>query len=188
MTQSGLSTSPPPASVRQGPCPQSLVATEEGGSSFRTALDLFAQTTAPSVPRGTKDRAETHGAPFILTRGTVGCGWRSRTRGSGDQPVGTYFIPTFTLLLTAGALARTGHISPLVVVAVAGGAAVVGDFLGHRIAPYSVLAACLWATAEAGRGYAAATSLHWTHGADHPDGSPEPVTSTRSGLSPERVD
>ncbi|MET9965406.1 hypothetical protein ABZZ80_05635 [Streptomyces sp. NPDC006356] len=29
----------------------------------------------------------------------------------------------------------------------------------HRIAPYSVTAACLWATAEVGVGYAAATSL-----------------------------
>ncbi|MFF3333228.1 DedA family protein [Streptomyces sp. NPDC002888] len=133
------------------------------------------------------------------------------------------FIPTFTLLLTAGALARTGHIGLPLVITVAVGAAVAGDFLGHRtgrllrdqlragrvgrripgaawhraetlmarhggravflarflpvvrtlaphlagatrlpyrrIAPYSVLAACLWATVEAGIGYAAATSL-----------------------------
>ncbi|MEU6548852.1 VTT domain-containing protein [Streptomyces sp. NPDC046915] len=132
-------------------------------------------------------------------------------------------VPTLTLLLTAGALARTGHISLLVVVAGAAGAVVVGDFLAHRtgrllgdqlragrvgrripggawhraetlmtryggravflarflpvvrtltphfagatrlpyhrIAPYSVAAACLWAFAEAGVGFAAATSL-----------------------------
>lgn len=134
------------------------------------------------------------------------------------------FVPTLTLLLTAGALARTGHISLLAVMAVASGAVVAGDFLAHRtgtllgdrlragrlgrgipdpawrhaealmtrhggravflarflpvvrtlaphfagatrlpyhrIAPYSATAACLWATAEAGAGYAAATSLH----------------------------
>ena len=133
------------------------------------------------------------------------------------------FIPTLTLLLTAGALARTGHISLLLVIAAAAGAVVAGDFLAHRtgrllgdqlrggrvgrripgaawhqaetlmtrhggravflarflpvvrtlaphfagathlpyrrIAPYSVVAACAWATAEAGVGYAAATSL-----------------------------
>lgn len=133
------------------------------------------------------------------------------------------FIPTLTLLLTAGALARTGHISLPLVIAAAAGAVVAGDFLAHRtgrllgdqlrggrigrripgaawhpaetlmtrhggravflarflpvvrtlaphfagatrlpyrcIAPYSVVAACLWATAEAGVGYAAATSL-----------------------------
>jgi membrane protein DedA with SNARE-associated domain len=133
------------------------------------------------------------------------------------------FIPTLTLLLTAGALARTGHICLPLVIAAAAGAVVAGDFLAHRtgrflgdrlrggrmgrripgaawqqaetlmtrhggravflarflpvvrtlaphsagvtrlpyrhIAPYSVVAACVWATAEAGVGYAAATSL-----------------------------
>ncbi|MFD8764463.1 DedA family protein [Streptomyces mirabilis] len=133
------------------------------------------------------------------------------------------FVPTLTLLLTAGALARTGHISLLLVIAAAAGAVVAGDFLAHctgrflgdrlraghlgrrvpdaawgraetlmtrhggravflarflpvvrtlaphsagvtrlpyrRIAPYSIAAACAWATAEAGVGYAAATSL-----------------------------
>ncbi|MER7690792.1 VTT domain-containing protein [Streptomyces sp. NPDC097610] len=133
------------------------------------------------------------------------------------------FVPTLTLLLTAGALARTGHISLPLLIAAAAGAVVVGDFLAHRtgrllgdhlrtgrvgrripgaawhraetlmtrhggravllarflpvvrtlaphfagatrlpyrrIAPYSVAAACLWATGEAGVGYAAATSL-----------------------------
>lgn len=133
------------------------------------------------------------------------------------------FIPTLTLLLTAGAVARTGHISLPLVIAAAAGAVVVGDFLAHRtgrllgdqlragrlgrripgaawhraetlmtrhagravflarflpvvrtlaphfagatrlpyhhIASYSVTSACLWATAEAGVGYAAATTL-----------------------------
>ncbi|MET7780319.1 DedA family protein [Streptomyces sp. NPDC005388] len=133
------------------------------------------------------------------------------------------FIPTLTLLLTAGALSRTGQISLPLVIAAAAGAVVAGDFLAHRIgrylgdrlrdgrmgrrvpgaawqqagtlmtrhggravflarflpvvrtlaphsagatrlpyrriAPYSVVAACVWATAEAGVGYAAATSL-----------------------------
>ncbi|MCX5336094.1 MULTISPECIES: DedA family protein [unclassified Streptomyces] len=133
------------------------------------------------------------------------------------------FIPTLTLLLTAGALARTGHVSLPLVIAAAAGAVVAGDFLAHRtgrllgdrlreggigrqipgaawhqaetlmtrhggravfltrflpvvrtlaphfagatrlpyrrIAPYSVVAACVWATAEAGAGYAAASSL-----------------------------
>ncbi|MCX5372625.1 VTT domain-containing protein [Streptomyces sp. NBC_00015] len=133
------------------------------------------------------------------------------------------FVPTLTLLLTAGALARTGHSSLPLVIAAAAGAVVAGDFLAHRtgrllgdqlrggrigrripgaawhqvetlmtrhgdravflarflpvvrtlaphfagaarlpyrrIAPYSVVAACMWATAEAGVGYAAATSL-----------------------------
>ncbi|WP_265565495.1 VTT domain-containing protein [Streptomyces hygroscopicus] len=133
------------------------------------------------------------------------------------------FVPTFTLLLTAGALARTGHVSLPLVIAAAVGAVVTGDFLAHRtgrsmgdqlrvgrvgrhipgtvwqhaetlmtrhggraiflarflpvvrtlaphfagatrlpyhrIAPYSATAACLWATSEAGAGYAAATSL-----------------------------
>ncbi|MFI0511366.1 DedA family protein [Streptomyces sp. WSLK1-5] len=133
------------------------------------------------------------------------------------------FIPTLTLLLTAGALARTGHIGLPLIIAVAAGAVVAGDFLAHRtgrflagrlrtgragrrippglwaraetlmarhggravflarfvpvlrtlaphcagatrlpyhrIAPYSVTAACVWATAEASAGYAAASSL-----------------------------
>ncbi|MGW2515250.1 DedA family protein [Streptomyces scopuliridis] len=133
------------------------------------------------------------------------------------------FVPTLTLLLTVGALARTGHVSLLLVIAVAATCAAVGDFLAHgvgrllshrlltgrlghripasarnraealmtrhggravflarflpvlrtltphlagathlpyrRIAPYSLSAALLWATAEAGSGYAAATSL-----------------------------
>lgn len=133
------------------------------------------------------------------------------------------FAPTLTLLLTAGALARTGHIGLILVIAVAATAAVAGDFLAHRtgtllggrlregrigrripaagwrhaetlmnrhggralflsrflplirtltphfagairmpyrrIALYSVTAACLWATIEAGIGYAAAASL-----------------------------
>ncbi|MET7451679.1 VTT domain-containing protein [Streptomyces sp. NPDC005574] len=133
------------------------------------------------------------------------------------------FVPTLTLLLTAGALARSGHISLPLVIAAAAGAVVTGDFLAHRtgrflgerlrggrtgrripdvawqraetlmtrhggravllarflpvvrilaphsagvtrlpyrrIAPYSVVGACVWAAAEAGVGYAAATSL-----------------------------
>lgn len=133
------------------------------------------------------------------------------------------FIPTLSLLLTAGALARTGCISLPLVIAAAAGAVVAGDFLAHRtgrlladrlstgragrripraawhraetlmtrhggravllarflpvvrtlaphlagatrlsyrrIAPYSVTAACMWATVEVGVGYAAATSL-----------------------------
>ncbi len=133
------------------------------------------------------------------------------------------FVPTLTLLLTAGALARTGQVSVLLVITAAACAVVAGDFLAHRtgrylgdrlrgghlgqrvpdaawsraetlmarhggravfvarflpvvrtlaphsagatrlpyrrIAPYSVVAACLWATAEVGVGYAAATSL-----------------------------
>ncbi|MEU2771403.1 DedA family protein [Streptomyces sp. NPDC007162] len=133
------------------------------------------------------------------------------------------FVPTLTLLLTAGALARTGQVSLPLVIAAAAGAVVAGDFLAHRtgrylgdrlraghlarrvpdaawgraetlmtrhggravflarflpvvrtlaphsagatrlpyrrIAPYSIAAACMWATAEAGVGYAAATSL-----------------------------
>ncbi|WP_329265994.1 DedA family protein [Streptomyces pseudovenezuelae] len=133
------------------------------------------------------------------------------------------FVPTLTLLLTVGALAGAGHISLPLVIAVAAGAVVAGDFLAHstgrfladrlrtgragrrippalwaraetlmarhggravflarfvpvvrtlaphcagaahlpyhRIAPYSVTAACVWATAEASAGYAAASSL-----------------------------
>ncbi|MFD0568695.1 DedA family protein [Kitasatospora gansuensis] len=42
------------------------------------------------------------------------------------------FVPTLTLLLTAGALARTGQLSLPLVVASAAGAAIAGDFLAHR--------------------------------------------------------
>lgn len=133
------------------------------------------------------------------------------------------FIPTLTLLLTAGALARSGDINLPLVIATAAAAVVAGDLLAHRtgrllgtrlrtgrigrrvpptawrqaerlmnrhggravfitrflpvirtlaphfagatrlpyrrIAPYSVTAACLWATAEISAGYAAAASL-----------------------------
>ncbi|MFS7872967.1 DedA family protein [Streptomyces asiaticus] len=133
------------------------------------------------------------------------------------------FIPTLTLLLTAGALARTGRLDLPSLVTTAACAVVAGDFLAHRtgkvlgdrlrtgrlgrrlpaaawrraealmarrgghavflarflpilrtliphlvgaarlpyrrIAPYSALAASLWATAEAGTGYTAAASL-----------------------------
>ncbi|MFK0132425.1 DedA family protein [Streptomyces rubiginosohelvolus] len=133
------------------------------------------------------------------------------------------FIPTLTLLLTAGALARSGDISLPLIIATAAAAVVAGDLFGHRtgrvlgsrlrtgrmgrripsaawrqaerlmnrhggravfiarflpvvrtlaphfagatrlsyrrIAPYSVAAACLWATAEISAGYAAAASL-----------------------------
>lgn len=133
------------------------------------------------------------------------------------------FVPTLTLLLTAGALARDGQVSLLLVIITASCAVVAGDFLGYRtgrllgtrlrtgrlgrrvpaaawqraealtatrggqavfvsrflpvirtltphltgatrlpyprIAPYSALAAPLWASAEAGTGYAASTSL-----------------------------
>lgn len=133
------------------------------------------------------------------------------------------FVPTLTLMLSAGALARAGHLDLLLVVTVAAGTVIVGDFLSHRagrllgarlrtagigrripatawwraeklmarrggqavfvarfipvlrtlvphlagatalpyrrIAPYSALAAGLWAGAEAGAGYAAATVL-----------------------------
>ncbi|MFF7265221.1 DedA family protein [Streptomyces sp. NPDC008159] len=135
------------------------------------------------------------------------------------------FIPTLTLLLTAGALARTGHVSLLLIIAAAAGAVVAGDFLAHRtgrfladrlrtgpagrrvppavwaraetlmdrhggravllarfipvvrtlaphcagaarvpyhrVAPYSVTAACVWATAEVSVGYAAASSVQY---------------------------
>ncbi|MFJ9348406.1 DedA family protein [Streptomyces sp. NPDC101237] len=134
------------------------------------------------------------------------------------------FIPTLTLLLAAGALARTGDLSLVLVIATAASAVVAGDTLGHRTghllgsrlrtgrlgrriptaawqraqalmarrggqavllsrfvpvvrtltphlagatglpyrrtAPYSLLAAPLWAGAEAIAGYAAATSFH----------------------------
>ncbi|WP_079100709.1 DedA family protein [Streptomyces sp. Root55] len=133
------------------------------------------------------------------------------------------FIPTLTLLLTVGALARSGEISLPLIVATAATAVVAGDLLAHRtgqllgtrlrtgrigrrippvawrqaerlmnrhggraifiarflpvvrtlaphfagatrlpyrrIAPYSVTAACLWATVEISAGYAAAASL-----------------------------
>ncbi|MET8978176.1 DedA family protein [Streptomyces sp. NPDC004539] len=133
------------------------------------------------------------------------------------------FVPTLTLMLTAGALARTGHVSLLLVIGVAVTAVVLGDFLAQRtgrflgtrlraghlgrrvpgaawrraeslmtrhggravffarflpvvrtlaphfagatslpyrcLAPYSVVAAVLWAGAEAGVGFAAAPSL-----------------------------
>ncbi|MFZ3599412.1 DedA family protein [Streptomyces sp. BH104] len=133
------------------------------------------------------------------------------------------FVPTLTVLLTVGALARTGQVDLFLVIAVAAAAAATGDFLAHRtgrllshrlrtgrlgrripvsaldrtealmsrhggravflarflpllrtltpylagathlpyhrIAPYSLTAASLWATAEVGAGYAAATSL-----------------------------
>ncbi|UCM87901.1 DedA family protein [Streptomyces marincola] len=133
------------------------------------------------------------------------------------------FVPTLTLLLTAGALSRAGDLNLLLVIAVAACAVVAGDCLGHRtgrvlgerlragrlarrvpdaawqraehlmerrggqavfvsrfvpvvrtvtphvagaarlpyrrIAPYSAVAAVLWAGAEAGAGYAAAPAL-----------------------------
>ncbi|MFG2172822.1 DedA family protein [Streptomyces niveus] len=133
------------------------------------------------------------------------------------------FVPTLTLLLTLGALARTGQIDLFLVITVAAVGAAAGDLLAHRtgrllshrlrtgrlgrripatawnraetlmtrhggravflarfipvmrtitpylagathlpyrrIAPYSLTAALLWASAEAGAGYAAATSL-----------------------------
>lgn len=133
------------------------------------------------------------------------------------------FVPTLTLLLASGALARAGDLNLLLVIATASCAVVAGDALGHRtghllgsrlrtgrlgrripaaawkraealmarhggqavllsrfvpvvrtmaphlagatrlpyrrIAPYSLLAAPLWAGAEAATGYAAATSL-----------------------------
>ncbi|MFJ9884736.1 DedA family protein [Streptomyces sp. NPDC091287] len=133
------------------------------------------------------------------------------------------FVPTLTLLLTAGALARTGQLSLPLLIATAACSVVVGDFLAHRtgralgthlrtgrlgrrlpaaawgraetlmtrygghavflarflpvirtliphlagatrlpyhrIAPYSLAAAPLWATLEAGTGYAATASL-----------------------------
>ncbi|GAA4830845.1 DedA family protein [Kitasatospora terrestris] len=133
------------------------------------------------------------------------------------------FIPTLALLLASGALARTGDLNLVLVIATAAGAVVAGDALGHRtghllgsrlrtgrlgrripapawqraqtlmarrggqavllsrfvpvvrtltphlagairlpyrrIAPYSLLAALLWAGTEATAGYAAATSF-----------------------------
>ncbi|MFD5391694.1 DedA family protein [Streptomyces sp. NPDC056669] len=133
------------------------------------------------------------------------------------------FIPTLTLLLASGALARTGDLNLALIIATAAGAVVAGDALGHRtghllgsrlctgrlgrrvpaaawqraqalmdrcggqvvfvsrfvpvvrtlaphlagathlpyrrIAPYSLLAAPLWAGAEATAGYVAASSL-----------------------------
>ncbi len=133
------------------------------------------------------------------------------------------FVPTLTLMLSAGALARAGQLNLLLVVIVAATAVMIGDLLSQRagrllgarlrttgigrrvpasawrraealmdrrggqavliarfipvmrtlvpylagatavpyrrIAPYSALAAPLWAAAEAGAGYAAATGL-----------------------------
>ncbi|MER7415094.1 MULTISPECIES: DedA family protein [Streptomyces] len=133
------------------------------------------------------------------------------------------FIPTLTLLLTAGALARTGHLHLPVLILVASCAVAAGDLLAHRtgrvlgerlrtgtlgrrlpatawqraeeltahrggqalfvarflpvvrtlaphlagaarlpyrrIAPYSLAAAPLWTTVEAGTGYTATASL-----------------------------
>ncbi|MFI6371137.1 DedA family protein [Streptomyces sp. NPDC050546] len=133
------------------------------------------------------------------------------------------FVPTLGLLLAAGALARTGHLSLPLVIGAAAVAAVAGDFLAHRtgallgdrlrtgrlgsrvpaaawrnaedlmdrrggravflarfvpvlrtlaphlagatrlpyhrIAPYSGAAAALWATAEAGSGFAALATV-----------------------------
>ncbi|WP_405957993.1 DedA family protein [Streptomyces phaeochromogenes] len=46
------------------------------------------------------------------------------------------FVPTLTLLLIAGALARTGHVNLLLVIAAAAGAVVAGDFLAHRTGRY----------------------------------------------------
>ncbi|MFB6775548.1 DedA family protein [Streptomyces sp. NPDC056337] len=133
------------------------------------------------------------------------------------------FIPTLTLLLTAGALARTGHLHLPVLILIASCAVAAGDFLAHRtgrllgerlrtgtlgrrlpaaawqraeeltarrggqavfvarflpvirtlaphlagatrlpyhrIAPYSLAAAPLWAGIEVGTGYAATASL-----------------------------
>ncbi|WP_395571932.1 hypothetical protein [Streptomyces sp. BK79] len=42
------------------------------------------------------------------------------------------FVPTLTLLLTAGALARTGELDLVLVIATASCAVMVGDALGHR--------------------------------------------------------
>jgi membrane protein DedA with SNARE-associated domain len=42
------------------------------------------------------------------------------------------FIPTLVLMLTAGALARTGSLNLCGVIAVAAGAVMIGDALGHR--------------------------------------------------------
>ncbi|MEU7697821.1 VTT domain-containing protein [Streptomyces sp. NPDC039028] len=42
------------------------------------------------------------------------------------------FIPTLTLLLTAGALARSGQLNLLLLIAIASLAVVTGDFLAHR--------------------------------------------------------
>ncbi|MEW5625421.1 DedA family protein [Streptomyces hydrogenans] len=135
------------------------------------------------------------------------------------------FIPTLTLLLASGALARAGDLNLALVIVTAASAVVVGDALGHRtgqllgsrlrtgrlgrripaaawqraqtlmarcggqavflarfvpvmrtliphlagatrlpyrrIAPYSLIAAPLWAGAEATAGYATAGSLRW---------------------------
>ncbi|WP_448322068.1 DedA family protein [Streptomyces sp. CO7] len=142
------------------------------------------------------------------------------------------FVPTLTLLLTAGAMARTGTLSLPLLIATAAGAVVVGDLLAHRtgqalgvrlrtgalgrrlpavawrragvfmarrggpavfwarfvpvlrtlvphlagatrlpyhrIAPYSLAAAPLWAAVEAGAGYAATASLQHVLGVGGP--------------------
>lgn len=41
-------------------------------------------------------------------------------------------VPTFTLLVTGGAMARYGHVNLAVLIAIAAMAVVVGDFLAHR--------------------------------------------------------
>ena len=42
------------------------------------------------------------------------------------------FVPTFTVLVTAGAMGSAGLVNPVVVVIIAAAAVVIGDFLGHR--------------------------------------------------------
>ncbi|MFI7166793.1 DedA family protein [Rhodococcus erythropolis] len=42
------------------------------------------------------------------------------------------FVPTFTLLVTGGAMARYGHVNLVVLIAIAATAVVIGDFLAHR--------------------------------------------------------
>ncbi|MFD4405447.1 hypothetical protein ACFWPH_22060 [Nocardia sp. NPDC058499] len=42
------------------------------------------------------------------------------------------FVPTLTLMPTAGALARTGHLQLPLVITVAAAAVVLGDFLSRR--------------------------------------------------------
>lgn len=41
-------------------------------------------------------------------------------------------VPTFTLLVTGGAMARYGHVNLAVLIAIAAMAVVIGDFLAHR--------------------------------------------------------
>ncbi|MFJ7625166.1 DedA family protein [Streptomyces sp. NPDC097595] len=64
------------------------------------------------------------------------------------------FVPTLTLLLTAGALARAGELDLLPVIAVVSGAVIAGDLLAHRTG--SVLGVRL-RTAGVGRRVPAAT-------------------------------